>query len=167
MKEAWITSMQPEDWEAVRAIYIQGLASGNASFETTAPDWIEWDSRHLKYGRLVARWIPTGQVVGWAALSPYSHRPVYAGVAEVSIYISPDYQGRGLGKQLLLRLIEEAENEGVWTLQAVLFPENTASLALHQACGFRQVGRRERIGKSGGIWRDVLLLERRSARVGR
>ncbi len=164
-----IEPMQPEDWQAVRAIYLEGIATCNATFENAAPDWEKWDGGHLRDCRLVARkgGRPFGRVVGWAALSPVSGRCVYAGVAEVSVYIAEAARGQGVGKALLQALVEDSESHGIWTLQAGIFPENTASLALHKSCGFREVGRRERIGQMGGVWRDVLLLERRSQVVGR
>jgi phosphinothricin acetyltransferase len=159
-----IEPMQPADWDAVRAIYRAGIATGNATFETDAPDWVIWDEKHLKECRLVAR--QAEQILGWAALSPVSSRCVYAGVAEVSVYVGAAARGQGVGKALLARLVEEAERSGLWTLQAGIFPENTASIALHKACGFREVGYRERIGQMNGVWRDTVLLERRSAVVG-
>lgn len=164
-----VDKMTPKDWQAVRAIYLEGIATGNATFETGAPDWEKWDRDHLADCRLVARkdGRPFGRVVGWAALSPVSGRCVYAGVAEVSVYIAEAARGQGVGKALLQALVEDSESHGIWTLQAGIFPENTASLALHKSCGFREVGRRERIGQMDGVWRDVVLLERRSRIVGR
>lgn len=164
-----VDRMTPEDWAAVRAIYLEGIATRNATFETDAPDWEKWDSDHLHDCRLVARkdGRPFGRVVGWAALSPVSGRCVYAGVAEVSVYIAEVARGQGVGKTLLQALIEESERQGIWTLQAGIFPENAASLALHKSCGFREVGHRERIGQMDGVWRDVILMERRSQIVGR
>jgi L-amino acid N-acyltransferase YncA len=159
-----IKPMQPSDWEAVKSIYQQGIATGHATFETTIPDWESWDRAHLKECRLVLK--TDNQVIGWAAVIPVSGRCVYGGVAEVSIYIRRDFRGRGLGKKLLQALIEESERHGIWTLQAGIFPENTASLAIHKSCEFRQVGIRQRIGKMNGVWRDVVLLERRSKSVG-
>jgi phosphinothricin acetyltransferase len=156
--------MTAADWPAIRAIYDEGLATGNATFEVVAPDWPAWDAAHRPDCRLVA-W-QDGQIIGWAALAPVSSRPVYAGVAEVSIYVAKVSRGRGVGRILLSALIEASETAGVWTLQAGIFPENAASLALHRACGFRIVGRRERLGLHKGVWRDALLLERRSSRVG-
>ncbi len=158
-----IDPMAAGDWPAVRAIYLEGIATGNATFERTAPDWKRWDGAHLKCCRLVAR--AGGAVVGWAALSPISSRAVYAGVAEVSVYVGAGARGSGIGMALLSRLIEESETEGIWTLQAGIFPENRASVELHQKAGFRIVGTRERIGRMDGRWRDVLLMERRSAVV--
>jgi L-amino acid N-acyltransferase YncA len=162
--ELRIEKMQPEDWEAVRSIYQEGLATSNATFETNAPEWKDWDQSHLRHCRLVAR--RSGQVIGWAALSPVSSRYVYRGVAEVSIYIAAAARGVGIGKTLLQALIEEAERLDIWTLEASIFPENAVSITLHEACGFREVGRRERIGQMNGVWRDVVLMERRSKVVG-
>jgi L-amino acid N-acyltransferase YncA len=156
--------LEPGDWFAVRAIYVQGIATGIATFQTEAPDWEAWDAGHLRACRIVAA--DAGRVVGWAALSPVSSRPCYAGVAEVTIYVAEAARGRGVGRCLMERLIAESEQHGFWTLQAVIFPENAASLALHARHGFRQVGRRERIAQLNGRWHDVLLLERRSAVVG-
>jgi L-amino acid N-acyltransferase YncA len=159
-----IKALCPDDWGAVRAIYQQGIATGNATFETTTPTWEGWDASHLPTCRLVA--LRDGQVVGWAALSPASGRRVYAGVAEVSVYVAAPARGQGVGKALLSALVEASEREGIWTLQAGIFPENEASIALHKSCGFRVVGRRERLGQMDGVWRDVLLMERRSTVTG-
>jgi len=156
-----IEALTEADWPEVRRIYEEGIATGQATFETEVPGWERWDAGHLPQPRLVAR--RRGRVLGWAALSPVSPRPVYAGVAEVSVYVGAAHRGEGLGRALLEELIRASEKEGVWTLQAGVFPENEASLALHRACGFRVVGRRERIGRLRGEWRDVLLLERRSS----
>jgi phosphinothricin acetyltransferase len=156
--------MRDADWDTVRAIYCEGIATGNATFETDAPAWEAWDRGHLRACRLVAK--IDGRVVGWAALSPVSGRCVYAGVAEVSIYVSASARGQGIGRALLAALVEASERAGLWTLQAGIFPENAASLALHRAHGFRKVGRRERIGQINGVWRDVALMERRSQVVG-
>lgn len=160
-----VDRITPEDWAAVQAIYLEGIATRNATFETDAPNWEKWDRDHIQDCRLVAR--KGGQVVGWAALSPASGRCVYAGVAEVSVYVAEAARGQGVGKTLLRTLIEESEHRGIWTLQAGIFPENAASLALHTSCGFREVGRRERIGQMDGAWRDVILMERRSQVMGR
>jgi phosphinothricin acetyltransferase len=156
--------MQAGDWEQVRRIYLDGIATGNATFETGAPDWEQWDAAHLGFARLVAR--RQEQIIGWAALSPVSQRCVYGGVAEVSVYVAKDSRQSGVGRKLLQALIDESERNGIWTLQAGMFPENVGSLGLHTACGFREVGRRERIGKLNGRWRDTILLERRSKAVG-
>ena len=156
--------MLPQDWDAVCAIYLEGIATRNATFEQSAPDWQAWDRGHLQCCRLVAR--IGGEVLGWTALTPVSSRQVYAGVAEFSIYVAERARGRGLGTALLKALIEASEREGIWTLQSGIFPENTASVALHHRCGFRTVGCREKLGQLNGIWRDVLLLERRSRTVG-
>ncbi|MDQ2920835.1 MAG: N-acetyltransferase family protein [Acidobacteriota bacterium] len=161
-----IRQMVPEDWEAVRAIYLEGIATGQATFETSTPSWGQWNSSHLSFARLIAASQPEGSVKGWAALAPVSGRAVYAGVAEVSVYIARDSKGQGLGQQLLTLLIAESETNGMWMLQASVFPENLASIALHERCGFRAVGIRERIGRINKLWRDTLLLERRSRVVG-
>jgi L-amino acid N-acyltransferase YncA len=155
-----IEPMRAEEWSQVRAIYFDGIATDQATFEREVPAWDAWDRNHRRDCRLVAR--RQGQVVGWAALSPVSKRRVYAGVAEVSIYMAAQARGLGIGKQLLQALIDESEQAGIWTLQAGIFPENKASVALHRACGFRQIGLRERIGQLDGVWRDVVLFERRS-----
>ena len=156
--------LKPSDWERVREIYEEGIATGNATFQHSAPTWDEWDRSHLAHSRLVAK--DGDKILGWATLTPVSGRCVYAGVAEVSIYVSDKARGKGLGKQLLQKLIEESEANGIWTLQAGIFPENTPSIKLHVACGFRILGKRERIGKMNGVWRDNLVLERRSKTVG-
>jgi L-amino acid N-acyltransferase YncA len=155
-----IIPMQSEHWPSVKAIYEDGLASGNASFQTSAPAWEEWDAAHFKHSRLIA--LDGDTVLGWAALTPVSGRCVYAGVAEVSVYIDPASRGQGVGKALLQALITESEKNGLWTLQAGIFPENTASVRLHEKCGFRLIGTREKIGQMHGVWRDTVLLERRS-----
>jgi L-amino acid N-acyltransferase YncA len=156
--------MRPEDWSAVRAIYLEGIASCNSTFEQSAPDWPDWDQGHLKSCRLVAR--VESEIVGWTALSPVSRRPVYAGVAEFSIYVAERAQRRGIGSALLQALIDAAERQGIWTLQSGIFPENTASLELCRRFGFRTVGTREKIGCMNGRWRDVVLVERRSVIAG-
>jgi phosphinothricin acetyltransferase len=159
-----IGMLRPGDWEQVRAIFIEGMQTGMSTFETEPPAWERWDQAHLPACRLVAR--EDGQVLGWAALSPVSARRAYAGVAEVSIYIAAKARGKGLGKALLEELVRCSEENGFWTLQAVIFPQNEASLRLHARCGFRIVGRRERISRNRGAWQDTLLLERRSRVVG-
>lgn len=156
--------MQADDWPRVRAIYEDGIASGDATFETRAPDWPEFDRDHLPACRLVARRDP--DLLGWAALSAVSSRRVYAGVAEVSVYVAEAARGQGVGRALLGRLIELSEQTGIWTLQAGIFRENRASLDLHEDLGFRTVGVRERPGRMHGRWRDVVLLERRSRVAG-
>jgi L-amino acid N-acyltransferase YncA len=190
-----ITKLLAEHWPAVKAIYEEGIATGNATFQMEAPEWATWDAAHLPHSRLVAlseprpitssdpRLVISSEprpitsspdpqqgapseppvVLGWAALSPVSSRPVYAGVAEVSVYITAGQRGRKIGECLLGMLIAESEQHGIWTLQASIFPENVASLRIHARCGFRQVGYRERIGQMHGVWRDTVLVERRAA----
>ena len=159
-----IAALLPAHWPAVKAIYEAGLATGNASFQTSAPSLEEWDKAHLAHSRFVA--LDGDTVTGWAALTPVSGRCVYAGVAEVSVYIDPSRHGQGIGKKLIQALISESEANGIWTLQAGIFPENTASIRLHEGAGFRQIGIRQRIGKMGDRWRDTVLLEKRSTTVG-
>ena len=159
-----IDPMLASDWPEVRAIYTEGIATRQATFETQAPSWEAWDTAHLSSARLVAR--QDKSLVGWAALSPVSARQVYAGVAEVSVYVAQSQRGVGLGRYLLEALIAASEANGIWSLQAVMFPENFASVALHRSCGFRDVGRRERIASLWGVWRDTILMERRSAKIG-
>lgn len=159
-----IRAMTPEDWPCVRAIFEAGIATGDATFETEPPTWDGWDAGHLDMCRLVA---DRDGVVGWAALSGVSDRCVYGGVAEVSVYVDAGNRGAGVGTALLEALIRESEAAGFWTLQAGIFPENVASVRIHERLGFRVVGRRERLGRMGDQWRDVLLLERRSPLVGR
>lgn len=156
--------MKAADWPQVEAIYLEGIATGNATFEENSPGWNAWEAAHLPFARLVVR---NGEaILGWAAVSPVSSRCVYAGVAEVSIYVATAARGRGVGLVLLNGLVEECEKNGIWSLQAGVLPENRASLALHEKAGFREVGRRERLGQLKGKWRDVVLLERRSRVVG-
>ena len=159
-----IAALTPADWDDVRRIYVEGIATGNATLETEAPSWEKWDRGHRGDARFVAR--EEHRVVGWAALSRVSERCVYEGVAEVSVYVASDARGRGVGRRLLEELVRASEDAGVWTLQAGIFPENAASIALHERCGFRVVGTRQRLGRLRGRWRDVALLERRSPRVG-
>lgn len=159
--EVVVTAMSPDDWGAVRAIYEEGIATGDATFESEAPDWEAWDAAHLRQHRVVAR--IGDSIVGWAAASPVSERCVYAGVAETSVYVAAQARGGGVGHGLMSALIESTESAGIWTLQTGIFPENEISLRLHKACGFRVVGTRERIGQHRGRWRDVILLERRRA----
>lgn len=162
--EIEILPMQPEDWPEVKKIYEEGIATKNATFQKEAPSWEEWDKGHLHKCRFVAK--EGERILGWAALSPVSGRCVYAGVTEVSIYLAASVRGKGLGSRLLNHLIDESEKNNIWTLQAGIFPENIASIGLHKKCGFREVGLREKLGEMDGVWRDVVLLERRSRRVG-
>lgn len=156
--------MHTEDWLGVKSIYEEGIKTGNATFQTVAPEWDQWNENHLQHSRVIAK--VNRNIAGWAALSPVSGRCVYAGVAEVSVYVRADARGKGLGKQLLEKLIEESELNGIWTLQASIFPENIESLKVHEHSGFRIIGTRERIGEMNGVWRDTILLERRSNRIG-
>lgn len=159
-----LAPMQPVDWPDVARIFAEGIATGNATFETEVPTWDAWDRGHAAPCRLVAR---LGErIVGWSALSPYSSRRVYAGVAELGIYVAALAREQGVGRRLLAATVEASEAAGYWTLQAGVLADNQASLALHRAAGFREVGRRERIGQLAGVWRDVILLERRSSSVG-
>lgn len=165
--ESMRTVIEPftiDDWDEIREIYQEGIATGHATFEIIAPAWNSWDSGHLRQGRLVAR--DPQRIVGWTALSPVSARQVYAGVAELSIYVAAASRARGIGKELMRALIESSERAGIWTLQGSVFPENAASRALLKWCGFREVGYRERIGQRNGVWRDTILMERRSPAVG-
>lgn len=162
--EISIVPMIADDWSAVRAIYLEGIATGDATFEKSAPEWDKWDSGHLEKCRLVAR--SGNKVLGWAALSPVSGRCVYAGVAEVSVYVAERARGHKIGQRLLAALAEASEREGIWTLQAGIFPENAHSIASHKRCGFRILGTREKIGCMDGRWRDVILMERRSRVAG-
>lgn len=160
-----IVFMQPSDWEAVREIYLEGIGTKIATFQNEAPSWEEWDLAHIKSCRLVVK--NQEEILGWAALSPVSSRCVYAGVAEVSIYIGQKHRGKQLGIQLLNRLIELSEAEGYWTLQSGIIKENTSSINLHKRCGFREIGFRERVGRmDNGKWHDVVLVERRSRFIG-
>jgi len=163
--------MKPEHWNAVKEIYEEGIATGNATFETSAPTWEKWNESHLSFARIIAAEENESQtyrqeILGWAALSKVSDRCVYAGVAEVSVYIKGAARGKGIGSMLLDALIKESEANGIWTLTAGIFPENVSSISLHEKAGFRILGRRERIGKMNGKWRDTLQFERRSKLVG-
>lgn len=164
MNHYTIEAMLIEDWEQVRQIYREGIETGQATFETEAPDFEHWHLTHLSFARFVAR--DEGDVKGWAALSPVSSRAAYAGVAETSVYVGSGHRGEGIGRRLLEALVSESELNGIWTLQAAVFPENEASVTLHKRCGFREVGCRERVSKLNGVWRDTVLLERRSKAVG-
>ncbi|HEY1368400.1 MAG TPA: GNAT family N-acetyltransferase [Gaiellaceae bacterium] len=157
---AVVRNLEAADWPEVAAIYREGMRDGLATFETEVPSWEAWDVSHLAAPRLVA--CVGDRVAGWAALSPTSTRRVYRGVAEVSVYVARDRRRQGVGRRLLDALVAASERQGIWTLQAGVFPENRGSLALHERCGFRVVGIRERLGRRDGIWRDVVLLERRS-----
>ena len=159
-----IDEMSEKDWDAVRAIYLEGIATGDATFETSAPGWQAWNDGHLSCCRLVAR--VGSEVLGWAALSAVSARYVYRGVTEVSVYVASRARGRRIGSLLLTALVEASERNGIWTLQAGIFPENVASIHLHERAGFRILGRREKLGCMGGRWRDVVLMERRSSVAG-
>jgi L-amino acid N-acyltransferase YncA len=159
-----VRTLAAEDWEFVCSVYLDGLTTGQASFETEVPTWERWNQAHLPAPRLVA--VANEEILGWAALSPVSARLVYAGVAEVSVYVNNEMRGQGVGAALLATLVRESEKNGIWTLQASIFPENVASISLHKSCRFREVGSRERIGKMKGVWRDTILLERRSKLVG-
>lgn len=158
--EPTLRPLRRADWPAVAAIYEEGIRTGQATFETEVSCWDAWDTTHLMRPRLVACLGP--EVVGWAAVAPVSSRSVYRGVVEDSVYVAGRARGTGIGRMLLAALVAEADGEGIWTIQAAVFPENRASIALHRACGFRTVGVRERLGQLGGVWRDVVLLERRS-----
>jgi L-amino acid N-acyltransferase YncA len=155
-----IAALGPEHWGAVARIYAEGIATGNATFETEVPSWESWEAAHLPDQRVVA--VDGGEVAGWAAMSLVSGRCVYAGVVESSVYIAESARGRGVGRALMEELIRRSEAAGIWTIQTGIFPENTASLALHERVGFRVVGLRERLGEHHGRWRDVVFLERRS-----
>lgn len=163
-KSLFIRPMTSKDWNTVANIYEDGIATGIATFETNIPTYGAWDNAHLTTCRIVA--LKNEQIVGWAALSPVSSRCVYGGVAEVSVYISQKHRGLGIGKLLMQQLILESESEGLWTLQSGIFPTNTGSIKLHEAVGFRYIGKRERVGKLHGKWVDNVLYERRSTVVG-
>jgi len=155
-----VRGLRSEDWPEVARIYREGIETGNATFETEVPSWEEWDAGHLRSCRFAAE--RDGQVVGWIALAPVSRRPCYEGVAEISVYVAESARGEGVGSELLAAVVESAERDGIWTLQTSVFPENEPSLALLRRFGFRTVGTRERIGRLHGVWRDTVLVERRS-----
>ena len=157
--------MRVGDWPAVQEIHAQGIATGDATFDTEAPDWEQWDAGHLEACRLIAR-SSVGEVVAWAALSPVQRKSAYRGVAEGSLYVREDARGTGVGRKLSEAMVDAAEAAGIWTLELWIFPENRASIALCESLGFRIVGIRERIGKREGRWRDVIVMERRSDAVG-
>jgi len=159
-----IEQLTEKHWREVSAIYASGLATGHANFSSQVPGWAEWDNAHLKSCRIVMT--DDGKVLGWAALTAISDRCVYAGVAEVSVYMAENARGSGIGKRLLNAIVDESEKNNLWTLEARIFAENLASIKIHQANGFRIVGLRERIGQLNGIWRDTMLLERRSSKIG-
>jgi len=158
--EVRIEAMHAADWPAVAAIYAEGIATGQATFETAVPGWDAWNASHLPDHRLVAR--ADEELLGWVAASPVSSRCVYEGVVEHSVYVAERARGRGIGRRLLQAFIASTEAAGIWTIESGIFPENTASLALHESCGFRRVGIRERLARHEGHWRDVVLLERRT-----
>ena len=155
-----INPMDPNHWPDVDRIYREGIATGQATFETTSPSWEKWNTAHLEHSRWVAE--IDNQVAGWVALSPVSDRCVYGGVAEVSVYIADNHRGKGIGKVLLNKVIESSEENGIWTLNAATFPENEQSVGLHVKCGFRKIGIREKVGQLDGVWRDTILMEKRS-----
>jgi L-amino acid N-acyltransferase YncA len=159
-----IISFHKETYPEIKQIYLDGIASGHATFQTEAPEWAEWDKEHFTHSRLAVT--ENGIITGWAALTPVSGRCVYAGLAELSVYVHKDHRGKGIGNILMEELIKTSEANTIWTLQAGIFPENKASLALHYKNGFRQVGIREKVGKMKNIWRDVVLMERRSKLTG-
>ena len=159
-----IREIQASDWSSVKNIYLEGISTGKATFQTAAPTWSEWDNNHLKKLRYVA--VIKNAVAGWIALSPVSKRPVYAGVCEVSVYIGENYRGRQIGYKLLQHLIAQSETENIWTLQVSIFSENIQSIKLHEKAGFRIIGYREKIGQLRGVWYDNFLMERRSKKVG-
>jgi len=156
--------LNKSDWKQVSKIYSEGLDTGNATFETNVPNWNDWNNGHLSDCRIVAE--KDKKIVGWCALSPVSSRCVYGGVAEVSVYVTKEFTGQKIGTKLLEQLISESENIGIWTLQAGIFPENKGSIKIHKKLNFREIGFREKIGKLNGVWRDTILLERRSKKIG-
>lgn len=158
-------NMLASDWEAVSKIYMEGIATGFATFETSTPTYEAWDAAHMSTCRIVA--IEGEKILGWAALSPVSSRCVYGGIGEVSVYVNSESRGKGVGRILMEALIKESEAEGLWTIQSGIFPENEGSIELHKKVGFRYIGKRERVGKLDGVWKDNLLFERRSEIIGR
>jgi L-amino acid N-acyltransferase YncA len=158
-----IRKMHPGDSQRVLEIYKMGLETRNSTFETAAPSWQEWDSKHLNHSRFVSE--QDGIITGWAALAPFSTRDVYRGVAELSIYVAADFRGRGIGSALMEEIVISSETNGIWTLVSSVFPENESTLRLHKKFGFREIGRREKIAQLDGIWRDTVILERRSNKI--
>jgi phosphinothricin acetyltransferase len=158
------STLLQEHWQTVRSIYEEGIRTGNATFQQSAPEWDEWTSSHLSHSRIIA--IVDNEIAGWAALTPVSGRCVYAGVGEVSVYVAEKFLGQKIGNALLQELIKQSELNDIWTLQAGIFPENAGSIKIHEANGFRTVGYREKIGQMNGVWRDTVLMERRSNIVG-
>lgn len=160
-----IEEMKPENWEAVAKIYMEGIKTGKATFQSELPSFEDWDKGHMKVCRLVA--YDGNNVLGWAALSPTSSRCVYKGVAEVSIYIGEAYRGKGVGRSILSNLVRLSEENGIWSLYSAIVRENSSSIALHKSCGFREIGVREKIAKMpDGVWHDTVLMEHRSKVVG-
>jgi len=159
-----IISFTEKHYPQVAKIYADGIATGQATFQTEAPGWLDWDKAHLPHSRIAA--IENDELAGWAALTAVSSRCVYAGVAEVSVYIAENFRGKGVGKMLMQELIRQSEEQGIWTLQSGIFPENKASISLHEKCGFRIIGYREKVGCMNGVWRDTVIMERRSRKVG-
>ena len=164
MESVLYRKMKDSDWKAVKRIYESGIATGIATFEDSAPNWEKWNTSHLLFARITAEL--KGQITGWGALSPVSDRCIYQGVAEVSVYVDLNYLGNGIGKKVMELMIEESEKNGIWTLQSGIFRENTASIQLHKIVGFREIGYRERIGKKNGVWKDNIIMERRSKLIG-
>lgn len=160
-----IGTLEPGHWPQVKSIYEEGIQTGSATFQQQAPEWEDWNEDHLPHSRIVA--FDNDEVAGWAALSPVSERCVYAGVAEVSVYVAEKFRGKKIGTLLLKHLIAQSEINGIWTLQSGIFPENVASIKLHEANGFRVVGYREKVGQMNGVWRDTTLLEKRSQLIGK
>ena len=158
------SSLLPQHWQSVRSIYEEGIKTGNATFQQGTPEWEEWNTSHLAHSRIVA--MVDNEIAGWAALTAVSGRCVYAGVGEVSVYIAERFRGQKIGNALLQQLIKESEANNIWTLQGGIFPENKGSIKIHEANGFRIVGYREKIGQMNGVWRDTVLMERRSSVVG-
>lgn len=159
-----IRAMTVQDGSSILEIYKMGVDSRNATFDTTVPSWMDWDLKHLQHSRFV--YVDKEKVLGWIALTPVSARQVYRGVAEVNVYIDTNFLGKGIGSQLMEQLINSSEEQGIWTLYSSIFPENTATFKLHEKFGFRVIGRREKIAKLDDIWRDTVVLERRSRRIG-